>query len=458
MLSVVVILLFALSFIGLAYSFTPPPTPPTPPTASIVIGQQNFTGTTAGTGAAGISSSNYISLDSSGNLWVSDYQQSWVAEFTQPFSNGQKAALEEGSASFLAGGCGTGTGDELCEPSGIAFDPSGNLWAGDGQNASIKEFKAPFTLGESASLMLGGFYLSSTALNASTFGPGDLKFDSSGNLWVVDGGFNRILEFKPPFTDRMAASLVIGQPDFTSVTNSNNESKLNSPGFMAFDSSGNLWVSDTYDNRVLEFKAPFSNGESASIALGQPDLSSVGANTTQSTLNYPQGLAFDTHGNLWVADESNNRILEFVPPFATGMNANVVIGQTSYFFSGPGAGNSSVYDPEGLASGPNGNLWVDDSGNYRVLLFTDPASAATSTTATTTPTIIATTATSSQTTSSTQVGTTTASTSSVASTTSSTSPSTAVPEFPYQFALATLFTLVLAGAYIAMRRRNGVRT
>jgi len=301
-LSIIIVLLLTLSFVGLAYSFTPPPTPPTPPTASVVIGQQNFTATSAGTGAAGISYSNYIALDNSGNLWVSDYSQSWVAEFTQPFSNGQKAALEEGSASFIAGGCSTGTGDELCEPSGIAFDPSGNLWAGGSQNASIKEFKAPFTLGESASLMLGGYYLSSTTLNASTFGPGDLKFDSSGNLWVVDGGFNRILEFTPPFTTRMAASLVIGQQDFTSVSNSNNESKLNSPGFITFDSSGNLWVSDTYDNRVLEFKAPFTNGESASIALGQPNLSSLAANTTQSTLNYPQGLAFDTHGNLWVAD------------------------------------------------------------------------------------------------------------------------------------------------------------
>jgi hypothetical protein len=462
-LSVVLVLLFASSFVGLAYSYTPPPTPPSPPAASVVIGQANFTATSSGTGPARIDSSDYIAIDNSGNLWVSDYSQSWIAEFTPPFSNGQKATLEEGSANFTAGGCSSAKGDELCEPSGIAFDPNGNLWAGDSQNASIKEFKAPFSLGESSSLLLGGYYLSSTTLNASTFGPNGLTFDQSGNLWVVDGGFNRVLEFTPPFTNREAASLVIGQQNFTTVSNKNNESMLNSPDFITFDHSGNLWVSDTYDNRVLEFKPPFSNGETASIALGQPTLSSVAANTTQSTLNYPEGLAFDTHGNLWVSDESNDRVMEFVPPFSTGMNATVVIGQTSYFSSGPSFGNSSVYEPKGLAAGPNGNLWVDDSGNNRVLLFSDPASAASTTTYTTfTPTIpptsttISPTSTSSSQSASSQPQTTT-SVASATSAASASTPSTAVPEFPYQLALASAFTLVLAGVYVFMRRRNGVR-
>ena len=449
-LSIVLVLLFATSFVGLAYSYTPPPTPPTPPTASIVIGQDNFTASSAGTGPAGIGDSNHIALDKSGNLWVSDYSQSWVAEFTQPFSIGEKASLEEGSSSFSTGGCTTGVGDELCEPAGIAFDQSGNLWASDSQNGSVKEFKAPFTLGESSSLMLGGYYLSSTTLNASTFGANDLKFDSSGNLWAVDGGFNRILEFTPPFTNRMAASLVIGQQNFTTVSNSNNQSRLNAPDFITFDSSGNLWVSDTYNNRVLEFTAPFSNGESASLVLGQPNYNSVSGNTTQSSLSFPQGLAFDSHGHLWVADESNRRIVEFVPPFSTGMNATVIIGQTSYFYSTPGTSNSSLTYPEGLAALPNGNLLVDDTGNYRVLLFVDPASAASSSTTTTTPTF---TFTSTSTTSS-QTQTATTSTSSVVTATSESSSSTAVPEFPLQIALATAFTLILATAYVFMRRRH----
>jgi len=362
--------------------------------------------------------------------------------------------MEVGAANFSSGGCTTG--NALCEPSGVAIDPSGNVWVGDGQNASVQEFKTPFSLGESSSVLLGGYYLDHPP-NATNFGPNGLAFDSSGNLWVVDGGFNRVLEFAPPFTNREAASLVIGQSSFTTDSNKNNQSMLNAPGYIAFDHSGNLWVSDSYDNRVLEFKAPFSNGESASIALGQPSLSSTSANTTQSTLNTPAGIAFDTHGNLWVSDEGNNRIVEYVPPFSTGMNATVVIGQTSYFFSGPGAGNSSVNDPEGLAAGPNGDLWVDDSGNYRVLLFVDPASAASSLTTSTTltPTIPVATSTSSLIATSTSSLASVTSVSSVASTTSNSTSSAALPEFPYQFAAVVTLTLVLAGVYLFMRRRNG---
>ena len=420
-----------------------------------MIGQPNFNASSGGTGPAGIGSSDYLAVDGSGNLWVSDSSQGWVAEFTPPFSNGQSAAMEVGAKNFSAGRCTTG--NPLCEPSGIAIDPSGNLWAGDGQNASVQEFKAPFSLGESSSVLLGGYYLDHPP-NATNFGANGLAFDSSGNLWVVDGSFNRILEFTPPFTNREAASLVIGQPNFTTNSNTNNQSSLNSPDFITFDHSGNLWVSDTYNNRVLEFKTPFSNGESASIALGQPTLSSTAANSTQSTLNGPEGLAFDTHGNLWVSDSSNNRIMEFVPPFSTGMGATVVIGQTSYFFSGPGTDQSSVSDPHGLAAGPNGNLWVDDSENYRVLLFTDPASAATASTTTSTaftPTTPVTSTTSQA--ASSQAQTTTTSSSSAASATSTSASSGGIPEFPFQFALVSILTLVVAGAYLFTRRRNGIR-
>ena len=431
---------------GSAFSFTLPPSPPPTPKASVVIGQTDFNSSVQGTGSAGIGFSNYVAVDSSGDLWVSDYQNGWLSEFTPPFTNGESAAVEIGAANFSTGECTTG--NPLCEPSGITFDPSGNLWAADGQNASIQEFKAPFSLGEASSVLLGGFYLDHPA-NATAFGPAGLASDSAGDLWVADPGHNRLLEFTPPFTNRQAASLVIGQSDFTSTSNSNNQSMLNEPNQVTFDKSGNLWVADTGDNRILEFKAPFSNGESASVSIGQPTLSSTLANTTESTLNSPEGLAFDSHGNLWVADTDNNRVVEFVPPFTTGMNATVVLGQTEYFFQGIGTDQSSLYGPEGVAAAPGGNIWVDDTENYRVLLFVDPASAATSTTTSTSFTLSFPTSSASTTTTGTS---TTASQVQTAST--GTTTSQAVPAFPLQFAVAGGFVMVLAGAYMFMRRRN----
>jgi len=368
-----------------------PPYPPTPPMASVVIGQMGFNSSSVvGSGQAQLSSPGFVAVDDSGNLWVSDYRNGRVTEYLSPFSNGEGAALEIGAASFSAGSCTTA--NPLCEPEGIAFDPSGNLWVADSQNASVQEFRVPFSTGEDSSVLLGGEYLN-RGPRQTDMDPVGLAF-SSGNLWVADSGFNRILEFTPPFTNHEAAALVIGQAGFTTNWNNSNQSKLSNPEGLTFDRSGNLWVADTLDNRVLEFKAPFSNGEGASVAIGQPNLSSTSGNTTQSTLNQPSSVVFDAHGDLWVSDSGNNRIAEFTPPFTTGMNATVLIGQVSYFFSNIGSDQSSLFGPKGIAAGRAGNLWVTDTENARVLLFVDPSSAVTTTT-TTTPRTTSTTSTTS---------------------------------------------------------------
>jgi sugar lactone lactonase YvrE len=99
-----------------------------------------------------------------------------------------------------------------------------------------------------------------------------------------------------------------------------------------FDPTGNLWVSDLNNNRVLKFTPPFSNGMSASVVLGQTDLAHGTPNQgvdkpNGDTLSMPWGLAINTDGNLVVADTYNNRILTFSLPLETGNAAGVVVGQ-----------------------------------------------------------------------------------------------------------------------------------
>ena len=92
--------------------------------------------------------------------------------------------------------------------------------------------------------------------------------DSAGNLWVGDYGNNRLLELEPPFSTGMGASLVIGQQDFNSSVAATTQSGFQGPGHPAFDSSGNLWVPDFTNNRVLEFSStPVPEFPTASLAL-----------------------------------------------------------------------------------------------------------------------------------------------------------------------------------------------
>ncbi len=310
-----------------------------------------------------------------GSMLIADSGNQRVLEYLPPFTTGMAASVVFGQPDLMTSGQNV-TQSGMGNPEATAFDGFGNLWAGDFYFGRVIDFVPPFTNGMMASLVIGqqDFMTNggSSGIPASQSNMNNVvgvAFDGTCDLWAGDFGNNRILEFVPPFTDGMNASLVIGQTDFTSTGAATTASGLNLPQFFTFDAKGNLWVSDYANNRVLEFTAPLSMGESASLVIGQTDLMSGGSGTTQSTLAAPFGVAFDPDGDLWVADSVNNRALEFVPPFTTGMMASVVIGQQDF--------NSSVSatTQNGLASASDvkfdsaGRLYVADPNNNRVLIY-----------------------------------------------------------------------------------------
>ena len=180
----------------------------------------------------------------------------------------------------------------------------------------------------------------------------------------------------PPLSTGEDASLVIGQPDFTSALPGTSAIGLSWPRGVAFDAYGDMWVPDQSNNRILEFVPPFSDGMSASLVLGQSGFTANTPGTGRNSLKGPRAVAFDSGGDLWVADTGNDRILEFVPPFTSGMSASLVIGQTS--FTGGCVTFCSVW---GLAFDQYGNLWATNSGEDTILEFTSPSSDNLSTTA-----------------------------------------------------------------------------
>ena len=452
LLSLLVAFLLALNSIGPVRSSVPPSINPEP--ASLVLGQTSFNTNASKSGPSGLSEPEFLAFDGSGDLWVSDYNNSLVAEYTPPFMTGESASLELGSLSFSTTGCsGTGAGD-VCNPNGIAFDPSGNLWVADSGNNSIVEFKAPFTTGERSAIAIGEY--SDGQPNATNLDePQGIAFDSAGNLWVADSSDNRVVEYKAPLASGEAASLVIGQASLTSATDDDGRANLSSPEDVAFDHSGNLWVADTQDSRVLEFAFPFSNGEEASAVIGAPNFSSVSGNDTQSTLTLPEAIAFDHSGDLWVSDSGNSRVLEFPQPLATGENATDLIGQYSYFYGGPNATQYQLGYPEGIAFDSTGNLWVADPGYARVLEYSDPltykptSTTSTSTSITSTTTLLATTSLST----SSQSPVSTSSSSSSSLPTSTASSTGTVPAFPYELIGVAALVVVVSVSYMITRRR-----
>ena len=343
--------------------------------ASLVLGQGVFTSSAAATTRTGMRAPTEVAFNQAGDLWVADSSNNRILEFAPPFHNGASAYWELGQSDY-ASNLVEGQ-SQLFSPSSVALDSTGNLWATDTQDNRVVEYTQPISTGESASMAIGQASIALSTAGGGRGGlssPFDAVFDKSGNLWVSDTNNNRVLEFSPPFSTGMNASLVIGQSSFTTYAGSTSQSGLYYPGDIAFDSSGNLWVADAGNSRVLEFQAPFTNGMSASIVLGQAGFTTPNPGVSANTLYTPIGLAFDSSGNVWVADSGNSRVLGFARPFSNGESASLVIGQTGYTSQAPGLSQTQVYFPEAIAFDRFGDLWVADTGNDRVLEFGVPLS------------------------------------------------------------------------------------
>ncbi len=260
---------------------------------------------------------------------------------------------------------------------------------GDNNRGLIWPSASGFTNAQAASVVLGqpNFNIGRKCTGGTTANticdPNAGAFDANGNLWVADTDGDRILRFSPPFTNGMPANMVIGQRDLTTSICGDDAQTLCSPRDLAFDGFGNLWVVDSDNNRVLVFMAPLRNSEAATLVIGQPDFTSKHCNRGSSipsadTLCGPKGLALDpSSGNLWVAEDDNSRVLEYNDPLHSGstdISANLVYGEPDFSTVACNVGATGVCHPDRVALGRFGQLIISDSDNSRLLVVDKPLS------------------------------------------------------------------------------------
>jgi sugar lactone lactonase YvrE len=297
-----------------------------------------------------------------------------VLEFpsTCPVTN-CSATLVLGQANFTSGGAGT-SASRLSVPDGVALDSAGNVYVADSTDSRVVEF--PSTCGStdcSATRVFGqtSFTTKSHGTTASTlYAPANVALDSSDNVYVADNNNNRVLEFPSTCANTgCSATRVFGQTSFTTGGHGTTASTLNGPQAVAVDSSGNIYVVDGTNNRVLEFPSTCaSTGCSATRVFGQTSFTSATSGTTASTLNSPGDVALDGSGNIYVADTGNNRVLEFASSCAdTGCAASVVFGQTSFTSGTSGDTATTLSSPQSAEVDSGGQVYVADTGNNRAL-------------------------------------------------------------------------------------------
>jgi sugar lactone lactonase YvrE len=347
-----------------------------------------------------------VAVDNVGNLFISDNGNSRVLEYNLPLASDDQADVVFGQFGlFNSGKCNLGgvSANSLCNPQAVAVDQLGNLYVEDSGNFRALEYNAPFA-NTTADLVFGqsNDFTSNTnpcpspPVAAVLCSPGGLALDNGGNLYISDSSFSRIQAYSfPARTGNTEPVAVVGQPNFNSGLCDNggvDGATVCLPGGMATDDDNDLFVADFGNQRVLKYLNPLATNPpntQASLVLGQGALDRNGINGTKpNSLGSPRAVALDfsvTPNRLYVADTGNNRVLGWhsVAAFSNGAPADLVIGQKDFFSAGcnqnrtDSQGNSlpaadTLCAPGGLAVDSAGDLWVADSGNFRVLQYNPP--------------------------------------------------------------------------------------
>ena len=331
----------------------------------------------------------YLAFNSKNDMWISDthnyrlvqYKNSDITSNAYPYNC--NAVL--GQSQFYIQGQSGSTQYDLSNANDIAFDKNNNIWCAD-FSGMVKGFQYPnYSQQVMQNWAIGGSFTTAGGLTQSGMGIQNkaVSFDNFGNMFTTDNYYNRILGFSAGSlygNNQPNAFVVIGQPNFTtgSITGTTTQSTLNIyntsayqlAGKVAFDSNNNMYVADTLNSRIMIFLygSGFTNGMNASIVLGQTSFTTLTSGSTSSELFYPAGILIDKAGNLWVFDAGNSRVQKFVPPFTTGMAASISI---------TGFGTDATFG--GMVFDLLGNLLVSDCTNNRILGFLPSALTATTT-------------------------------------------------------------------------------
>jgi hypothetical protein len=318
-----------------------------------------------------------VVVDAAGNLFFSD---------TNNFSFGQdnnrirkvdastgiiSTVAGAGSAGFSGDG-GPATSANLAGPFGVALDAAGNLFIGDSLNNRIRKVDGSgiiSTLAGNGSYSFGGD--GSQATGASLSSAYGVAVDAADNVYIADSFNHRIRKVDGSGIITTVAGSGIyafigggGGGDFSGDGGPATSARLFTPTGVAVDAAGNVYIADQGNQRIRKVEA--ATGFISTIAGdGNVGFSGDGGPATSANLNNPFGVAVDAAGNLFIADSFNGRIRRV--DAATGI-ISTVAGDGNYGFSGDGgpATSASLVQPSGVAVDTSGNLIITDSGNARI--------------------------------------------------------------------------------------------
>ncbi|WP_187142987.1 Ig-like domain repeat protein [Terriglobus albidus] len=199
------------------------------------------------------------------------------------------------------------------------------------------------------------------AVAAPLNSPAAVCYDSAGNFYIADQNNNIIR--KVDTAGLLTTAAGTGEQGFDGDGGAATQATLDSPAGVAIDASGNLYISDTKNQRIRKVS---SNGIISTIAgTGTAGFSGDGGTATLAMISLPTAIAVDSNGNVFFADSTNNRVREVLVVSGT---IQTVAGNGEQGYSGDGgpATGASLDTPQGISVDASGNLYLSDTHNNRI--------------------------------------------------------------------------------------------
>jgi sugar lactone lactonase YvrE len=248
---------------------------------------------------------------------------------------------------------GTATAAKFSGPYGVAVDAAGNVYLADSGNNRIRKITAAGVVSTLAGSGVAGF--AEGAGNTAQFDqPFGVAVDAAGNVIVGDTGNNRIRKITAAGVVSTLAGSIEGNVDATGSA-----AQFNRPGGVAIDAAGTVFVADAWNHLIREISAAGVVSTLAGSTLGFAD-----GTGTAAQFNYPEGVAVDAAGNVYIADGSNNRIRKIT---SAGV-VSTLAGSTQGYGDGTGAA-AQFHLPIGVAADAAGNVFVADDLNHRIRII-----------------------------------------------------------------------------------------
>ena len=301
-------------------------------------------------GAATSAETNTVSVatDSAGNLYIADFNNNRIRVvaastgtlFGQSVTAGDIYTVAGNGTAGYSGDGGAATSAELSGPTGVAVDSAGNLYIADASNNRVRVVAASTQTLWGQSMTANNIYTiagvggaggfagdGGAATNAKLAYPSNLAFDNWGNLYITDfnnscirmiaGSTRTFWGQNMTANDIYTITGITGAPGYNGDGITATTAEVNQPSGVAVDSSGNLYIADKGNNRIRVVVASTgmlwgqnvtANDIYTVVGNGTGGYNGDGIEATNSELWLPSGVAFDSTGNLYVADSNNNRI------------------------------------------------------------------------------------------------------------------------------------------------------